>query len=185
VALYAIPLFPFGWADYETPEGVQAHLTSGLWQFEPADDFARAVAEEVENARIFRETFVSNRASEGDLVLMGEIASTKYRGKMFGYGLSVYGPLLWFFGLPAATASNELELHLKLARTPSDAPLWSHTIRGEAGGTSWIYAMKPDFQYDTLLKNGMAEALQSLEEAARGIVSEMRSAPGAAEAERP
>lgn len=171
--LYLIPLVPFGTANFETPEGVQQHVTSGLWQFRPDEDFAQAVAEEIENARVFRETFVSNRASDGDLVLMGEIASTKYEGKMISYGLSVYGPLLWFIGLPAATVSNQLELRLRLARTPDDPPLWTHTIIGEVGGTSWLYAMKPDFQYDELLKQGMQEAIPSLAKAVR----ELRVAP--------
>jgi hypothetical protein len=169
VLLYLIPLFPFGWADYETPEGQEQHMTSTLWQFKPSDDLARAVAQELENARIFRETFVSNRASEGDYVLMGEIVSTKYEGKIFSYGLSAYGPMLWFLGLPAATHSNRLELRLRLAKTPSDAPVWTHTISGGSGGTSWIYVMRPDFEYDALLKDGMREALRSLAESARSL----------------
>ena len=116
--IYLIPLVPFGWMDFETPEGPQMHVNSGLWQFRPADDFARAVAQEIDNARIFRETFVGNRASEGEYVLLGEITSTKYEGKMITYGLSVYCPLLWFFGFPAAYTTNGLTLTLKLAKTP-------------------------------------------------------------------
>ena len=169
VLLYLIPLFPFGWADYETPEGQEQHMTSTLWQFKPSDDLARAVAQEVENARIFRETFVSNRASEGDYVLMGEIVSTKYEGKIFSYGLSAYGPILWLVGLPAATHSNRLELRLRLAKTPSDAPVWTHTIDGDSGGISWIYVMRPDFEYDAILKDGMREAMRSLAESARSL----------------
>jgi hypothetical protein len=38
VRLYLIPLMPFGWADYETPEGEAQHITSSLWQFKPSDD---------------------------------------------------------------------------------------------------------------------------------------------------
>lgn len=169
IALYMIPLFPFGWADFETPEGVQRHVTSGLWQFRPSDDFARAIAEEVENARIFREAFVSNRASEGDLVLLCKIRSTKYEGKILSYGLSVYGPLLWLIGLPAATASNQIEIELALAKNPSSPPIWSHVIRGQKSHTSWIYVMRPDFEYDVLLKEGIKEAMPSLKEAARQL----------------
>lgn len=169
IAFYLIPLFPFGWANYETPEGQEVHITSSLWQFEPSDDLARAVSQEVENSRIFREAFVSNRASDGDYVLLGEIVSTRYEGKMFGYGLSVYGPILWFLGLPAGSHSNHLELRLRLATSPSDPPVWTHTITGDASATSWLYVMKPDFEYDVLLKEGMKAALQSLESVAREL----------------
>src|SRR4030095_15672898 len=99
---------PFGSMTLETPEGVQMHVNSGLWQFRPADDIARAVAQEMENARIFRETFAGNRASEADYVLLGEITSTKYEGKIISYGLSAYGPLLWLFGFPSGHTANEL-----------------------------------------------------------------------------
>jgi hypothetical protein len=169
VMLYLIPLMPFGWADYETPEGQEQHITSSLWQFKPSDDLARAVAQEVENARIFQETFVSNRASEGDYVLLGEIVSTRYQGKILSYGLSAYGPALWILGLPAGTHSNELELRLRLAKSPSDPPIWTHTIKGSTSHTSWLYVMRPDFEYDSMLKAGMPEALDSLRRAVQGI----------------
>ncbi len=169
IMIYLIPLVPFGWATYHTPEGVQMHVNSGLWQFRPADDFARAVAQELENARIFRETFVGNRASDADYVLLGEIASTKYEGRLISYGLSAYGPLLWFFGFPSSTTSNELTLTLKLAKTPSTPAIWTHTIRGEASAVSWIYAIQPDFTYDQLLKQELREAITSLAATARTL----------------
>lgn len=169
IMLYLIPLMPFGWADFETPEGVQMHINSGIWQFRPPDDFTRAFAQEVENARIFRETFVSNKPSEGDLVLTGEIVETGYHGKLYSYCLSAYGPILWFIGLPASTVSNSLELRLRLARTPSDPPLWTYTIQEKISETSWLYVMESDFRYDELLKKGMPGALQSLQEAVRKL----------------
>ena len=132
ILIYLIPLVPYGWMALETPEGVQMHVNSGLWQFRPPDDVARAVAQEVENARVFRETFVGNRASDADYVLLGEITSMKYEGKIISYGLSVYGPLLWFFGFPSGHTANELTLTLKLAKTPSSPPgLDSYNPRGK------------------------------------------------------
>jgi hypothetical protein len=169
VLMYLIPLFPYGWAEYEAPEGQEQHITSSLWQFKPPDDFARAVAQEVENARLFREAFVSNRASEGDYVLLGEIVSTKYEGKIFSYGFSAYAAYLWILGLPAATHSNELEVRLRLAKTPSDPPLWTHTIKRSTSHTSWLYVMKPDFEYDVMLKEGLVEAVQTLRSVAQTL----------------
>ncbi len=169
ILIYLIPLVPFGFMDFETPEGPQMHVNSGLWQFRPADDFARAVAQEVDNARIFREAFVGNRASEADYVLLGEITSTKYEGKMITYGLSAYGPLLWLFGFPSSYTSNGLTLTLKLAKTPSSPAIWTHTVSQQASATSWIYALQPGFTYDQLLKAGLRDALTSLAATARTL----------------
>ena len=165
IGLYMIPLMPYGWADFETPEGPQMHITSGLWQFRPSDDLSRAVAQEIENARVFRETFVGNRPSDGDYVLMGEITRTGYHGKIFSYCLSVYGPLLWFLGLPAAHVSNRLELRLRIAKSPSDPPIWDYTIDAGDEGTSFLYVQKADFMYDALLKKGMTDAVPMLRSA--------------------
>ncbi len=169
LAMYLIPLMPFGWADYQTPEGVPMHVFSGQWQFRPVDDMARAITLEIENARVFQETFYGTRASEGDFVLSGKLVATGYKGKLITYGLSVYGPLLWIIGLPAGTASNELVIELSLSRSLSDPPLWTHEIREQAGGVSWLYAMKSDFRYADLLKQGMSGAIDSLSDAARRL----------------
>jgi hypothetical protein len=97
------------------------------------------------------------------------MVSTKYDAKIITYGLSAYGPVLWLFGLPASVTSNELTLTLKLAKTPSTAPIWTHTIRAEASATSWIYALQPDFTYDQLLKQGLREAMGSLANTAQTL----------------
>jgi len=80
-----------------------------------------------------------------------------------------YGPLLWLFGFPASTTSNELTLTLKLAKTPSSPAVWTHTISGETSVVSWIYALQPDFTYDQLLKAGLRDAITSLAATARAL----------------
>jgi hypothetical protein len=159
---YFVPLMPFGWMTLHKPEDVRAHLNSGPWRFSPTVNFAFAVAQEIDNARIFREVFVGDRASGADYILFGEIASTKYEGKVISYGLSFSGVWLWFLGLPASMTANELTLTLKLAKTPSTPPLWTHTIRGESSAVSWAYRVQSDFTYDQLLKQGLREAVTSL-----------------------
>ena len=162
IGLYAIPLFPFGWQTMYTPEGVQMHTTSGLWLFRPNEDFAKAVATELENSSIFKEVFFTNRPSEAELSLIGTIESTKYSGKVISYGLSVYGPLLWFFGLPAATSSNDLVLNFKLQDNKTKEILWESNYTKSMGNTSWIYYLKADFNYDKMLKEIMKEVIPSL-----------------------
>ncbi|MGR9106214.1 MAG: hypothetical protein ACU843_04705 [Gammaproteobacteria bacterium] len=168
-AFYLIPLVPYGWVEFETPEGLQRHLLSGLWQFRPKDDIAHAIAEELENARIFEEAFYTNRASDGDFILLCTILSTKYEGKIYTYGLSAYGPILWLIGLPAVTISNRLEVELSLTQSLSTPAIWKHNISETTETTNWAYVIKPDFEYDTLLKKGLLKALPSLREAVSNL----------------
>jgi len=163
VLLYLIPLMPFGFQNLSVPEASTMHVWSGIWQFKPADDLARSIAQEVDAARIFRESFNDPRASAGDYVLRGEVRRLQYHSKMFSYGLSIYGPLLWLFGFPASYTSNELELALTLTRKGEDAPLWTHSITGADSEVGWIYAGGAEFLFDRLLKDGMPAMLQSLE----------------------
>ena len=77
IGLGMIPLMPFGWQDMHSPEGMQRHLTSGIWLFRPPEDFAKAIAEELRNSGIFKEVFFTYKASEGDLVLRGQLKSAE------------------------------------------------------------------------------------------------------------
>ncbi len=160
--MYLIPLMPFGWQDLNTPETVQMHMNSGLWIFKPTEDFAKAIAEELNNSSIFKETFFTHRESEAELSLRGKILSTKYDAYMFTYGLSAYGPLLWFFCFPASYVSNDLGLELQLVDLKTKDVLWQQSYKKEDSRISLIYMMQPDFPYDTFLKDIMKEAMPAI-----------------------
>ncbi len=150
VALYLIPLMPFGWQDLGAPEGVQLHVTSGLWIFKPSEDFAKATAAELANTKIFREVFFTNRPSEGDLVLEGRILSTRYKGKLLTYCLSAYGPLLWFVGAPAGHIRNDLQIALALKDNKTGETILETNYEVSLVRWAWLYYMPEDFNYDTL-----------------------------------
>lgn len=160
--IYLIPLMPFGWQELNTPEGVQMHANSGLWIFRPNEDFAKAIAEELNNASIFKEVFFTHRPSDADLTLRGKIISTKYDGKLITYGLSVYGPLLWLFGFPASYVENYLSLQFELVDTKSNTILWQQSFNKDHNSLSILYSLQPDFFYDVLLKATMKEAIPSI-----------------------
>ena len=69
--------------------------------------------------------------------------------------VSYFGPLLWFIGLPVASASNELYISLTLEDPETGQVLWTQYSRRGKSETSWIYALKPDFNSDKLLKGAM------------------------------
>ncbi len=111
---------------------------------------------------MFKEAFFTHRESEGELAIRGKVLSTKYDGYLFSYGLSVYGPLLWFFFFPATYVSNDLGLQLQLVDMKTQQVLWEESYKKEDGHVSIIYNLQPDFMYDTFLKDIMKEAIPSM-----------------------
>lgn len=170
-AMYLIPLMPYGWQELNTPEGITMHATSSLWQWKPSEDIAKATAEEVENAKIFKETFFGNRASEADLVLKGTIKSSKYDAKIITYGLSAYGPLFWTIGLPATSANNELTLNFKLVDQKNNSVLWQKDYREEFSMVSSIYSLDSDFNYSEMLKKILLNVVRDI----RSNISDIKS----------
>ena len=153
LGLYLIPLFPFGWADFEVPEGMQGHVTSGLWtNYKPTEDYPKALADELRNAGMFREAYFDFKEGDADLAIQGTILSTKYEGKILSYCLSVYGPMLWFIGAPAATASNQLTVDLACVDLRTGRTLFSRRYDATPYRmTSWLYVMANDFNYPVML----------------------------------
>jgi hypothetical protein len=174
LAMYLLPLVPYGWQELNTPEGVSAHVNSALWIWKPNEDIAKAAAEELNKAHLFKEAFFTTRASEGDIVLEGTIKSTKYDGKLMTYGLSVYGPVLWLF-LPATSFDNELILSFKLVDQKNHVTLWEREYKQSAGAISWMYSMKPDFEYADMLKKMMLQVLADIQSSAASINSRIRA----------
>lgn len=162
IALMYIPVMPFGWMNLNTPEGGQRHIASGLWLFRPPEDIAKAVAEEVNNSGIFKEAFFTNRASEGELILRGNLKSTFYKGDLISYCISVYGAYLWLIGFPAGSYENNLEISFELVKSSTGEVLWDGTYKKDYSKVFWIYAPGADFRYDQLLKDIMRDVIQSL-----------------------
>lgn len=166
LGLSLIPLMPFGWQELNAPETIQGHVASGLWQFKPTEDVAKALAVEVQNRHLFKEVFFTFRESDGELVLRGTLLSTGYDGTVYSYGLSIYGELLWLLGLPAGKVKNDLSIELRLEDRTSGQVVWENQYKADHDeGVYWVYAIPSDFWYDTMLKDLMPAILSDLEEA--------------------
>jgi hypothetical protein len=162
IGLMYIPIMPYGWMNLNTPEGGRQHMSSTLWLFRPPEDLAKAVAEEINNSGIFKEAFFTNSATEGELILKGNLLSTFYNGKLISYCMSIGGVYLWFIGLPAGTYENDLEISFELVESSTGKVLWNETYKKEFSKVFWIYAPGADFPYDELLKDIMKDAIQSI-----------------------
>lgn len=165
ILLYMIPLIPgFGWADYQVPEAATMHISSGLWMnYKPTEDFAKALTDEIVAAGLFKEVIYDPRGVKTDLVIQGAVLDTRYKGTMISYGLSVYGPLLWFFGFPAGTVSNDLAVQITVKEAETNKILLSKTYAAPRyKKISWIYYMPSDFNYAAMLKALYLDAVNDL-----------------------
>jgi hypothetical protein len=142
VLLYLIPLVPFGSLEYNQIEGGGAFLTHAAYQVRPREDLAKALVADLEAAELFTEVFYTERQAEPgvDYFLKGYVDEFLYKGKIISYGLSVYGPALWFLGLPAGHTTNSLSVSLELVRASDNEVLWrSETVRDERSVTMGLY----------------------------------------------
>ncbi|RKY17634.1 MAG: hypothetical protein DRQ55_15300 [Planctomycetota bacterium] len=124
--IYLIPLMPYGWMDYDEIEGASGFIAHAAYQIRPAEDLAKAVVSELEAANLFDEVFYTDRREQPDvdLILQGYVEQFHYEGKLISYCLSIYGPLLWIFGLPAGHARNTLAVGLELRRAADGEVVW-------------------------------------------------------------
>lgn len=140
--LYLIPVNPIGPFSYNQIEGGSTFLTHGSYQIRPGEDLAKAVVSELHAAQVFEEVFYTEREREPDVdfLLRGYVDDLRYEGKIISYGLSVYGPILWFLGLPAGHAKNSIKVGLELARFGEATPIWrSNPDRSETTVTTGLY----------------------------------------------
>ncbi|MBA3037711.1 MAG: hypothetical protein FP814_14615 [Desulfobacterium sp.] len=155
VALYMIPVMPFGWQTLNVPEGQAMHIYSGMWvNYKPTEDYPKALAEELNGSKLFEEAYFDFKKGNSDLAVKGKILTTKYSGTIISYGLSVYGPMLWFVGFPSGTVSNELSIELSLVDSQSDKVILSNNYTApEYSRVGWLYVMPNDFNYPAMLKD--------------------------------
>jgi hypothetical protein len=149
-----IPLFPYGWMNFKAPEGSQLHMFTGLWtNYNPKEDFSKALAEELASTNIFKEAYFDFKKGESDLVIKGEILSTDYKSKLYTYGVSFFAGYLWIVGFPTGSASNDLSVELSCIDAKTEEVLFSKKYHAEKySKVGWIYVMPNDFNYSKMLK---------------------------------
>lgn len=178
IGLSFVPLMPYGWIEYNSPETIDVPLDPGQskptkgWQFRPTEDIAKALAQELHHRRLFRKSFFTFRASEGDLILRGTLSSMKREHMRFSYGLGLGGSALWLLGLPVGKNNSDLSLKLRLEDRSSGKILWEKAYATEHNTKVWFYfpRFERPFLYDAMLKELMPTILADLEQALKGQV---------------
>ncbi len=164
--LYLIPLMPFGWITYERPEMEEFFPTIGAWRFVVGEDLGSATAQSLEQSEMFKRVFLTRRRETqgADYVMQGTANHTLYEAKIYSYGLSAFGPLLWLFGAPAGSSQDTLDVTFSLTDR-TNAPVWSYTFTGSQSVIQGIYYnFGTDVEYfPALMQAAMNAALKNLE----------------------
>ena len=162
--LYYVPLFPFGWVEYDRPDAARTFLSVNEFQFTPAEDLPKAAAVSLRRSNLFKDAFFTfgGEKDNADFVLYGALKSTKYKGTMIGYGLSIYGVLPWVIGAPAGISENDLALELVLKK--KNKVIWEYTFNRSRDIWQWLYyRMGHDvLGYSELMQECMNEAITDL-----------------------
>ncbi|MCG2713434.1 MAG: hypothetical protein L6308_01120 [Candidatus Omnitrophica bacterium] len=165
--LYLIPLMPFGSAQYTRPDSATMFNTISKFDFNVSEDLAKAIVTSLRKANLFENVYFSYGGDlQSDLLIKGSILSTDYEGKIYSYGLSFVGPLLWYFGLPCGSSYNELKLEIVLNKADTQDVLWDYAINNQKRVVqgmyySWGHDVKG---YSEILQDSMNEAIKSLNE---------------------
>lgn len=163
--LYLIPLMPYGFVSYERPEAARMFNTIAEYEFQVDEDLGKAATRSLEQSGLFKRVYftLGGETREADYLFEGSARRTHYDGKMITYGLSVYGPLLWFLGLPAGTSGNEVELTFRLLDDDLNE-VWSHSYVGREAITQGLYYNFGNdvLNFATLMEQAMNGALRDL-----------------------
>jgi hypothetical protein len=164
IAMYLVPLLPYGWTTQEIPESKPDHLTSTYWNdYKPVDDYPKALVQDLRNAGIFSDASFASAVGNADYVINGTIYSTEYSGKLLSYGLSGWGPFLWLFGAPAASTSNTLSVELTCTDRRSGRQILTKRYTPPPyDTTSFLYVSESDFNYAEMLASINKEFAQDL-----------------------
>ena len=145
-------------------------------RFNPTEDLAKALATELNNRRFFESVKFASADIDGELVLRGEVTSTRLDTRTYAYGVSALCAYLWLVGLPASTVNNELGITLSLEEPRSQAILWRKSYKVDYGETLWFYeafsgkTVLAHF-YQNMLKGLMPTIVEDMENAMKTIAS--------------
>jgi hypothetical protein len=107
--MFIIPFFISGDVELNFPESDRISVNNPIKYF-----IADILKKEVENNFEFYSTQISESSISADYFIQGEIKSFYCTRKVYAYGLSIYGILLWYFGAPAISHECDINIEVKL-----------------------------------------------------------------------
>ncbi len=148
-----IPLVPYGTSTINVPDrAMNAKLT---------EEFSKAMAEEIENATIFKSSEFQFNKTGADLYLVGNLKSSQQIWNSTFYGLSLPGDLLWLLGLPNGKYHFGIELEYKLMDSKNNT-YFTKTYTAKNSNLTGIYYGMGDNGFEKAMKNISKEVVWDL-----------------------
>lgn len=162
--IYLLPLCPYGYVEYYRPEKAERFVSISEFIFNPTVDLAQAAVFSLRRSNLFTDVNFTPAGKNAELVFNGEIIMTYYKGRLFTYGLSWTGPLLWLIGAPAATSGDRLRVKFSLTRPGRPQPMWEYVYDGDDWTVQWIYGQqaRDTVFFSSLMQEAMNSAIRDL-----------------------
>lgn len=128
---YYIPLFPYGWTDFDRPEATLFGPDTTNYIANPCEDLARSLVVELRRAELVREaTYAGDYRvlPTATHVLRGRLRSFYVAEERWSYGFTIYSPVLWALGLPQGTSNNGFCADLELVDAKNGRVVWKDSI---------------------------------------------------------
>ena len=163
----AIPLVPSGSTYYDRPEDVKNPEHIDRVQFHPPQDFARALTDEIREAKIFSSVAFAEKSSgaASEYVLQGRLHSTRWERSITTYLLGPLGTVFWMIGLPMGQTDILVEMDLQLTpATDSSKVLWSFSMEFHWWDLDGVYygLANEVNSYPTALQEALRPAIRDL-----------------------
>ena len=162
-----VPFVRYARAHYDRPEIDDKFIVKGL---RPAEDFAKALQQEMVNNNLFSDVQLSQtkNSDDADLVVTGRINKASVDTSATLYGMSAFGILPWMIGLPQGRVYNSLDIQYEMRRTSDGAVVWKGAIDGKWDRLFGLYYNfskdEPYTGINKILKDGLHDTLSALVE---------------------
>lgn len=164
--MYLVPLLPYGWLEYERPDAARGFITVQEFEFDASEDMAKAAARSLNHSGAVGNAYFTYNAKKdsADYILQGTLHQAEYKGKLYSYGLSMFGPLLWYLGLPAGESTAMLNVSFDLVDNKTGDVVWSFTDKmSDSTYQSFYYNFGDDTKgFVTLTEKIMNKALKDM-----------------------
>jgi len=159
-----VPLMPYCTDTYEPPEmhpnrnflknvhDQSSSMTSRV-TFSPSTDFARAIVDEFQAAKVFREVGYGASDKPSDYIISGKILNTTLNDTLYSYGVSLGSIFFWAVGLPAGSITNDLSLEVAVTDTKSGEIAFTKVYTADSWKIYWIYRQPNGCKYGEMLQD--------------------------------